>query len=167
MLAYLVLQLLFAAEPGRRKTQCASVPYHCGQRLAVLFHTLFPRPSSWTQFVGGAAPCVQRSGGLQPPAPPPLPTPVLLAPLVCLLNTILTIIPSDAAAVALPSPTNMLYQAQRRPIFTGRRRHLRYQKACTVPILSITRLTGIGSNVQVKRKYKTNDQGNRQLSSCG
>ena len=34
-------------------------------------------------------------------------------------------------------------------------------KACTVPtvIKSITRLTGIGSNVQVKRKYKTNDKG--------
>ena len=33
-------------------------------------------------------------------------------------------------------------------------------KACTVPtvIKSITRLTGIGSNVQVKRKYKTNDK---------
>ena len=36
-----------------------------------------------------------------------------------------------------------------------------YQKACTVPsvIKSITRLTGIGSNVQVKRKYKTNAKG--------
>ena len=45
VLAYLVLQLLFAAELGRRKTRCASVPYYCGQPLAVLFHTLFPRPS--------------------------------------------------------------------------------------------------------------------------
>ena len=34
-------------------------------------------------------------------------------------------------------------------------------KACTVPtvIKSITQLTSIGSNVQVKRKYKTNDKG--------
>ena len=33
-------------------------------------------------------------------------------------------------------------------------------KACTAPtvIKSITRLTSIGSNVQVKRKYKTNDK---------
>ena len=70
VLAYLVLQLLFAAEPGRRKTRCASVPYHCGQPLAVLFHTLFP-----TQMCRGA----------QPPAPSPLPTPVYI---ICTLPVV-------------------------------------------------------------------------------
>ena len=46
-------------------------------------------------------------------------------------------------------------------VFTGVRRIWGTMKACTVPtvIKSITRLTGIGSNVQVKRKYKTNDKG--------
>ena len=48
----------------------------------------------------------------------------------------------------------------KREVFTGVRRIWGTMKACTVPtvIKSITRLTGIGSNVQVKRKYKTNDK---------
>ena len=48
----------------------------------------------------------------------------------------------------------------KREVFTGVRRIWGTMKACTVPtvIKSITRLTGIGSNVQVKRKYKANDK---------
>ena len=54
-----------------------------------------------------------------------------------------------------PSPTSVLYLAQRRYLHIWGT-----MKACTVPtvIKSITRLTSIGSNVQVKRKYKTNDK---------
>ena len=46
-------------------------------------------------------------------------------------------------------------------VFTGVRRIWGTMKACTIPTVSrsITRLTGIGSNVQVKRKYKTNAKG--------
>ena len=38
----------------------------------------------------------------------------LLAPLACLLKTMLPIVPPDAAAVVQPSPTSILYLAQRR-----------------------------------------------------
>ena len=69
VLAYLVLQLLFAAEPGRRKTRCASVPYHCGQPLTVLFHTLFPRPID-TSFRGAQPPASSIQGGCSPLRPP-------------------------------------------------------------------------------------------------
>ena len=45
-------------------------------------------------------------------------------------------------------------------VFTGVCRIWSTMKACTVPtvVKSITWLTGIGSNIQVKRKYKTHDK---------
>ena len=56
--------------------------------------------------------------------------------------------------------SNKLAASGTKEVFTGVRRVWGTMKACTVPtvIKSITWLTSIGSNVQVKRKYKTNDK---------
>ena len=50
---------------------------------------------------------------------------------------------------------------QKREVFVGVRRIWGTMKACTATTVSksITRLTDVGRNVQVKRKYKTNDEG--------
>ena len=47
---------------------------------------------------------------------------------------------------------------KKKEVLAGVRRVWGTMKACTVPtvIRSITRLTDVGSNIQVKRKYKTN-----------
>ena len=46
-----------------------------------------------------------------------------------------------------------------REVFTGVHRIWGTMKACTVPTVSITRLTGIGSNVQVKKEVQNQQQG--------
>ena len=64
----------------------------------------------------------------------------------------LTIVPPDTAAVVQPSPTLKRAVSGTKEVFTGVRRIWGTMTLCTVPtvIKSITQLTSIGSNVQVK-----------------
>ena len=67
VLPYLILQLLFAVETKKDLMQFCAMPLWI---IAGNFISHLASETHWRKFVGGAAPCIQHSGGLQPPVPP-------------------------------------------------------------------------------------------------